>query len=740
MVPSRLAEAIIDLDAIAANTRLVKAHTNAELMAVVTADGYGHGAVQVARTALAHGATWLGVSFTAEALALRAAGIYAPILAWTPLPDEDFAAAVRAEIDLSVSSSAQLDRIAASAERVGRVAEIHLKVDTGLHHDGAQLASWPGLVDAAAELEERGLVHVRGIWSHLAHPEEPDHRTTAVQIEAFDAAVRQAEAGGLDCRILHLANSAAALTAPRTHYDLVRVGSGLYGIEPVVGQSFGLTPAMTLQARVIMTRRVVAGEAVPFGDAFNVYTATEPVNLALLPLGFADGLPRAASGNAQVLIAGARRSVAGRITMNATVVDAGSADAGIGEVAVLFGPGTSDEPTVTQWASWAGTNPQEVLTAVGPRVPRRYVPDVQDIEIEIEDVSGDESAKRRIIVLFGGPGGEYDVSCASAAVIVGNLDRERYHVQPMRISPDGQWIPGPERWPAGSCTAEELVNATPAPLVHSRLDRMHALELLAAVDVVIPALHGQFGEDGTVQAFMDAIGVCYVGCGMAASALGMDKDAAKRVLSTYGVPVAEWAALRHDGDHLSDADRERLGLPVFVKPARSGSSVGVSKVTDWDDLDAAVAGARKWDEKVLVEQGVIGREVEVALIQGPDGRLDAAPIVEIALAAGHELYDYAAKYQDKQASRILLPAPLDPEVTAELVRLAKSAFELLGCRGLARVDFFLRDGVEPVFNEINTFPGFTQTSLYPLMWAEAGVPLPRLLDLLIEGALVQAPA
>jgi D-alanine-D-alanine ligase len=256
---------------------------------------------------------------------------------------------------------------------------------------------------------------------------------------------------------------------------------------------------------------------------------------------------------------------------------------------------------------------------------------------------------------------------------------------------------------------------------------------------VIPALHGPFGEDGTLQALMDAVGARYVGSGMAASALGMDKDAAKRVLLTNGLPVADWAVLRGEGEELADGERERLGLPVFVKPARSGSSVGVSRVADWDELSTAIAGARKWDERVLVEAAVVGREVDVAVLEHPDGRLEAGPPLEIRFAGGRDFFDYDAKYAD-QATRFTIPAELDPAITAELQRLALRAFEILGCRGLARVDFLLRDGVEPVFNEINTFPGFTVHSQYPSIWAAAGTPFGKLLDLLIESALAKHAA
>jgi alanine racemase len=730
-----MTEAVIDLGAVAENLRIFRARTDAALMAVVKADGYGHGAVQVARTALAHGATWLGASFISEALPLRAAGIRAPILAFLHLPDEDVTDALRADVDLTVSTEAQLDEIAACAKRIGRTAEIHLKVDTGLHRNGAAPAQWPALVEAAARLEREGALHVRGIWSHLVHPDQPEHPTTTRQLDLFDAAVRHAEDAGLTDRLLHIANSTAALTIPRSHYGMIRLGSGLYGIDHAGVHD--LVPAMTLRARIAMTRRVEAGEGVSYD---HVYKTSESSNLVLVPLGYADGLPRAASGSGRIAVAGEQREVAGRIAMNSCVVDAGQLEIEPGDEAVVFGTGARGEPTVAEWADWSGTTPLEILTRIGPRVPRRYV--AADGDAAVADVSETGRGGRlRVVVLFGGPGGEYEVSCASGATIVSYLNRERFSVQPVRISPEGRWIPGPADWPAGNCGPHDLVAATPDPAVRTGADHEQALGVLASADVVVPALHGPFGEDGTVQALMDALGVRYVGSGMAASVLGMDKDAAKRVLVTSGLRVADWAVLRHGDDDLSDTDRERLGLPAFVKPARSGSSVGVSRVKNWEELGTALATARKWDEKVLVERSVIGREVDIAVLEHPDGRIEASPPCEIVLhQGGRDFLDYAAKYQDATATDILLPAQLDPEITAELQRMAVEAFEILGCRGLARVDFLLRDGVEPVFNEINTFPGFSATSLYPRMWAEAGIPLPRLLDTLVDTVLAGVPA
>ncbi|HWG26048.1 alanine racemase [Actinospica sp.] len=726
----------VDLRAIARNVEIYRECTDIPLMAVVKSDGYGHGAVEVARTALGAGATWLGVSFLAEASALRAAGIEAPILSFLLAPGEDVAAALAAEIDLPVASLADLGAIATSAQRLGLCAEVHLSVDTGLHRDGAALSAWPALVEKAAWFERCGLVHVRGIFSALAFVYEPAHPATERQLDVFDEALRVAAQAGLTGRMAHVAGTSAGLMNPRSRYDLIRVGGALYGIEAVRGRSYGLVPAMTLRSRVIATGRVEAGEGEFHGHAYRLPGTGD---LGLIAVGFADGLPQAASARAQLWIAGERRPVAGTIAMSSCVADAGSAGLAVGEQVLVFGPGDRGEPTIADWAAWAGTNENEIMTNVGPRLPRRYIPaETRDSERSPAETRERGPRRPRVVVLFGGPSGEYEVSVASGATIIGRLDRDRYSVRPVRISPEGRWIPGPVDWPRGPCDPAGLAAATPDPAERAGTDHEVALAVLAGADVVVPALHGSFGEDGAVQGLMDAVGACYVGSGVAASVLGMDKDLAKRVLSASGLRVADWVLLRGADQELSDAERKRLGLPVFVKPARSGSSLGVSPVRGWERLPAALATARAQDRKVLVEQAVTGRELDVAVLEYPDGRVVASAPAEIVLTAGRrEFLDYTAKYEDDQAARVLLPAPLDSELTAELRRLAVEAFVILGCRGLARVDFLLRDGVEPVFNEINTFPGFSPTSLYTRMWADAGVELSEILDALIGTALAR---
>jgi D-alanine-D-alanine ligase len=260
--------------------------------------------------------------------------------------------------------------------------------------------------------------------------------------------------------------------------------------------------------------------------------------------------------------------------------------------------------------------------------------------------------------------------------------------------------------------------------------------VLHGVDVVFPLLHGPFGEDGTIQGLLEMAGVPYVGSGVLGSAVAMDKEFTKKLLVAEGLPVGPYAVVRPDKE-LSAADRERLGLPVFVKPARGGSSIGISRVTDWAELPAAVAAARAVDAKVLVEAGVPGREIELAVLEGRDGGdPDVSVPVEIKLLGGREWYDFEAKYLD-DVSELEMPADLPADVAAGLRDLAARAFVALDCAGLARVDFFLDPAGRLVVNEVNTMPGFTAISMYPKMWAATGVEYPELLDRLIATALAQ---
>jgi len=366
---SGLAEATVDLAAIGHNTGVLARAAGGALMAVVKADGFGHGMVPVARTVLAHGATWLGVTSRAEALALRAAGVPAPTLSWLHLPDEDFAPLVAAGVDVSAATVEVLRAVAAGAARLGTPAWVQLKVDTGLSRGGAPAARWPALVAAARDLETAGLVRVRAVWSHLAAADEPGSATVPAQLAAFEAAWAVARGAGLRPALRHLANSAAILDLPGTHFDLVRAGIALYGAQPIAGHRYDLRPAMTLRSRALLVKRVPAGTGVSYNHDYHTDRET---TLVLVPLGYADGVPRCTGGRGQVWLRGRRYPMVGRVAMDQFVLDVGDAEVAVGDELVLFGPGTRGEPTVADWAGWAGTNAHEILTGVGARVPRRY--------------------------------------------------------------------------------------------------------------------------------------------------------------------------------------------------------------------------------------------------------------------------------------------------------------------------------------------------------------------------------
>lgn len=371
----RHAQATVDLDAVRGNVEALRVRTTAEVLAVVKADGYGHGLLPCARAALAGGATWLGTALVDEALALRAAGLTKPrVLAWLLGPGERWADAVRADVDLSVNARWALDEVASAARETGRTARVHLKADTGLGRGGAAPGDWPDLVEAARKAEADGTVRVVGLWSHFAYADAPGHPTIARQAEQFAAALRHAEGAGLDPEVRHLANSAATLTAPEHHYDLVRPGLAVYGLSPVpeVGApaDFGLRPAMTLTSSLVLVKRVPEGSGVSYG---HIYTTDNETTLGLVPLGYADGVPRDGGNVGPVLAAGRRRTVAGRVCMDQFVLDLGDDPADAGDEVVLFGPGDGGEPTAQDWADATGTISYEIVSRVGPRVPRVYV-------------------------------------------------------------------------------------------------------------------------------------------------------------------------------------------------------------------------------------------------------------------------------------------------------------------------------------------------------------------------------
>ena len=360
----RGAQLSVDLSAVAANAALFARRSTGELMAVVKADGFGHGAAAVARTALAHGATWLGVTSIEEALPLRGCGLDAPVLSWLNPVDADFAAAVAAGIDVAVPGLEHLRALPSGAR-------VHLQLDTGLARDGAPPTLWPALCRAARRGEQQGLVRVVGVMGHLPCADDPGHPSNAAGRRRFVWAVEVARAVGLRPTHRHLAATAATLHDPLAHHTMTRVGAGLVGIDPT--RTTTLAPALTLTAPIVSVRRVRSGTPVGYGHTWSADRAT---HLGLLPLGYADGLPRAASGRASVLVRGVRRPLVGLISMDQCVVDLGEDPAQPGEVATVFG---GDGPSVTEWASWADTIEHDIVTGIGPRVGRRVAPGLRVI-------------------------------------------------------------------------------------------------------------------------------------------------------------------------------------------------------------------------------------------------------------------------------------------------------------------------------------------------------------------------
>ncbi|WP_137119847.1 alanine racemase [Segeticoccus rhizosphaerae] len=375
-VHAATARATVDLAAVSANvTELRRRAGSAQVMAVVKADAYGHGLLPCATAALRGGASWLGVAQLGEALQLRAAGITTRLLTWLHVPSSDFRAAVAADIDLSAAAPWALEAIAEAARDTGRPARVHLCVDTGLARNGAYGEDWPALVAAARKLEAEEVLRVVGVWSHFAYADAPAHPSVHRQQEAFEEAVALAERAGCRLEVRHLANSAALLTNPGATYDLVRPGIAVYGLSPVpdIGDaaSFGLTPAMTLTAGLSLVKRVPQGQGVSYGHQYVTPTET---TLALVPMGYADGIPRNATNVGPVSIGGRRHTIAGRVCMDQFVVDVGpDLVAGAGDEAVLFGTGTHGEPTAEDWARATDTIAYEIVTRVGARVPRIHV-------------------------------------------------------------------------------------------------------------------------------------------------------------------------------------------------------------------------------------------------------------------------------------------------------------------------------------------------------------------------------
>lgn len=353
--------------------------------------------------------------------------------------------------------------------------------------------------------------------------------------------------------------------------------------------------------------------------------------------------------------------------------------------------------------------------------------------------------RTRVAVVFGGRSAEHAISTVSAGSILGALDSDEFEVVPVGITREGRWVltaADPATLAIRGGALPEITDASGQAVVLPADPTSRGLVVLGAadgaralgdVDVVFPVLHGTFGEDGTIQGLLEMAGIPYVGAGVFASAAAMDKEFTKKLATAAGIPVVPYAVLRA-GQQLSAADRERLGLPLFVKPARAGSSFGITKVRTYDELDAAIAEARKYDPKILVEAAIVGREIECGVLEGEAGGAPEASMLAEIRVSGHEFYDFEAKYLD-DSCEFDIPASLPERVTRQVQELACRTFEALDCAGLARVDFFVTPELDIYLNEINTMPGFTPTSMFPRMWAASGLEYPKLISRLVRTAL-----
>jgi D-alanine-D-alanine ligase len=369
--------------------------------------------------------------------------------------------------------------------------------------------------------------------------------------------------------------------------------------------------------------------------------------------------------------------------------------------------------------------------------------------------------KIRVAVVFGGRSAEHAVSCASAGLVLGAIDRDRYDVVPIGIARDGRWVltsgdPARLALTSGSVPSVEAVATPGVAITPSAGPGGGALVFsgpaatppeLGEVDIVLPLLHGTYGEDGTIQGLLEMAGIRYAGAGVFASAAGMDKEYMKLLFAARGLPIGRYAVVRDRDWGVSPSSPERkrvfdevseLGYPVFVKPARGGSSIGTSRVEDVDGLAAAIEEARRHDKKVLVEAAIAGSEIECAVLEGIDGGVTEASVPGMIVVDPHATwYDFEAKYLAAQ-SKMEIPAPIPDAAAARVRALACAAFDAIGCEGLARVDCFYTPSGEVIVNEINTMPGMTPSSGFPLMWAATGLPLPQLIDRIITTALAKS--
>jgi len=365
------AEASVELGAITGNIAALRAHVApAAVMAVVKANGYGHGAVPAARAAVRGGADWLGVVHVAEALEVRRARVDVPLLCLMAIGSDDHAEAITAEVDLAAGSAGMVRRLAAAAEVAGRPARVHLKADTGLGRGGATPEDWPAVLGAARQAEADGSIVIAGVWSHFASADEPGNPSIEAQLAAFKEALAAAERAGITPQVRHIANTAAALDVPQARYDLVRIGGGSYGLATLPGGAPSwLRPAMTLRARLALVKRVPAGTGVSYGHR---YTTSRETTLGLVPLGYADGVPRGARGLPLVFARGRRWPVAGTVCMDQLIIDFGDEPVAEGDEVMLFGPGDDGEPTAQEWGEALGTISYEIVTGIGARVPRSH--------------------------------------------------------------------------------------------------------------------------------------------------------------------------------------------------------------------------------------------------------------------------------------------------------------------------------------------------------------------------------
>ncbi len=361
---------LVDHEALRHNLAILREHCGAQFMAVIKANGFNLGATEVAETVLAAGVTWLGVAHIHEALALRADGITAPVLAWLIDPYAPIADALAADVTLSIANRATLDAIVAAAQQADVTADVHVQLDTEIGRGGADRAVWGDLLAALAEAERAGNIRVTGLWSHLARASEPDPSAVSVPVAGLSEGLAMARDAGLNPELVHLASSAAALVHPDTHFDLVRIGASMYGVENVYGREFGLRMALGFRSHVTQLHRVTAGFGVGYDHR---YRPERDTTLAVVPVGYADGVPRTLGGRGEVTIRGRRFPIVGTVSMDQIIIDIADEAIKVGDEVILLGDRRNAEPDVAEWARWDGTIEQDIMTALGRRSARVHL-------------------------------------------------------------------------------------------------------------------------------------------------------------------------------------------------------------------------------------------------------------------------------------------------------------------------------------------------------------------------------